>query len=97
MAVLSQYQKQKIGYKLLQILLEFARQNQYEAVHLASASDWKTASRFYERCGFERGKVICFSKPSEEGEPTFTQIKSKTFENIKDLTEDDWKEIDRPP
>ena len=96
LAVYSQYQNQKIGYKLLQTLLNFAREKQYKAVHLASALDWKQASRFYERCGFERGQVVCFSRKAEKGEATFVQLHSKIFENTQDLSEDDWKEIDRP-
>lgn len=96
MSVSSQYQKQKIGYKLLQTLLEFARENQYKAVHLASALDWKPASRFYERCGFERGKIVCFSTGREKKEANFEKMDSMIFKSINDLSADDWKEIDRP-
>lgn len=95
LAVYSQYQNKKIGYKLLQTLLNFARENQYKAVHFTSALDWKQASRFYDRCGFERGQVVCFSIKAKKEEPTF-EMHPKVFEKTQDLSEDDWKEIDQP-
>ena len=100
MAVLSSYQKKKIGYQLVQNLFDFARKNGYKVVHLTSALDWKEASQFYERTGFGRGKVICYSKSStieeREGEQRILRGQTKIFESIKDLMEEDWKEINRP-
>lgn len=100
MGVLSSYQKKKIGYGLVQSFFDFARKFGYKAVHLMSALDWKQASQFYTRTGFERGKVVCFSKGADikerEGESPTLERQTKNFERIEDLMEEDWKEINRP-
>ena len=100
LGVLSSYQKKKIGYGLVQSFFDFARKNGYKAVHLTSALDWKQASQFYTRMGFERGKVVCFSKSGDikerEGESPTLERQTKNFERIEDLMEEDWREINRP-
>ena len=100
MGVLSSYQKNKIGYRLVQSFFDFARKNGYKAVHLMSALDWKQASQFYTRIGFERGKIVSFSKGGDikerEGESPTLERQTKNFERIEDLMEEDWKEVNRP-
>ncbi|CAF0997076.1 unnamed protein product [Didymodactylos carnosus] len=97
MAVISKYQKQRIGFRLLQTLIEFSRSNGYRAIPLATSSGMKLACAFYERCGFTKGKVQKFEMNIASNEPiNIFDSKPTVFEDSSDLTEEDIRLINLP-
>ena len=52
MAVSSQYQRLSIGQKLLQVAIQFAENEHYKNIILATSYNQQQARRFYERNGF---------------------------------------------
>ncbi|CAF0753684.1 unnamed protein product [Adineta steineri] len=112
MAVLSEYQNQHIGQKLLQTFIDFARKQDYKAIHLTTGIVMKKACNFYERCGFKRGQIfrytIDFNELISKDKKDIAVDSKKTdkitkffgtpvvFNTLNDLTDDDWEQINQP-
>jgi putative acetyltransferase len=60
--LLEQYHGQKIGFRVVSMLLDFARQQGYTSVYLETSSQQKRAIAFYKRVGFYE-----VASPYEEG------------------------------
>ena len=52
------YRNKKIASKLMEILLEFAKENHYKKIKLDTYKEFIAAIRFYEQTGFERKEEI---------------------------------------
>ncbi|CAF1371486.1 unnamed protein product [Adineta steineri] len=112
MAVLSKYENQHIGRKLLQTLIDFARTQDYKAVHLTTSLHMKPACNFYDRCNFTRGQIYRYTVYSNEvinkDKKDIAANREKTdqltvfldapviFNTLNDLTDDDWEKINHP-
>ena len=53
-----EYRNKKIASKLMEILLEFAKENHYKKIKLDTYKEFVAAIRFYEKTGFERKEEI---------------------------------------
>ncbi|CAF1606815.1 unnamed protein product, partial [Didymodactylos carnosus] len=95
LGVLSKYQKQRIGFKLLQTLIGFAQLNEYKAIHLTTLAQMRSACNFYERCGFISGKVEQHDISLIE-QNKIISVKFATFEEPSLLTNDDHRLIQLP-
>lgn len=51
--LLEQYHGQKIGYRVVSMLLDFARQHGYRSVYLETSPQQKQAISFYKKMGFD--------------------------------------------
>ena len=58
MYVHPEYRNKKIASNLMNILLDFAKQNQYKKVKLDTYKEFEAAIKFYEKIGFERKEEI---------------------------------------
>ncbi|CAF0856860.1 unnamed protein product [Adineta steineri] len=112
MAVLSEYQNQHIGRKILQTLIDFARKQDYQAIHLTTGIVMKQACSFYEQCGFKRGQMFRYTVDINEliskDKKNIAVDSKKTdkmtaffgtlvvFNTLNDLTDDDWEQINQP-
>ncbi|UJR32594.1 hypothetical protein I4U23_020054 [Adineta vaga] len=112
MAVLSTYQKKHIGQDLLRTLINFARTQKYEAVHLTTGLVMKLACCFYERYGFIRGTIdryplngnALLTKDKTNNDVDIKKTDKITaflgvpviFDGLNDLTDEDWEEINQP-
>ncbi|CAF4263273.1 unnamed protein product [Adineta steineri] len=112
MVVLSEYQNQHIGRKLLQTLIDFVRKQDYQAIHLTTSIVMKQACSFYERCSFKRGRIFRYSIDINEliskDKKNIAVDSKKTdkmtkffstpvvFNTLNDLTDADWKQINQP-
>ncbi|CAF0857343.1 unnamed protein product [Adineta steineri] len=112
MAVLSRYQNQHIGRKLLQTFIDFARKQDYQVIHLTTGIVMKQACSFYERCGFKCGQIFRYTIDINEliskDKKNIAVDNKKTdkitaffgtpvvFNTLNDLTDDDWEQINQP-
>ncbi|CAF0993819.1 unnamed protein product [Adineta steineri] len=112
MAVLSEYQNQHIGRKLLQTLIDFGRKQDYKVIHLTTSIVMNQACSFYERCGFKRGQVFRYTISVNEliskDKKDIAVDSKKTdkitkffgtpviFNTLNDLANDDWEQINQP-
>jgi GNAT superfamily N-acetyltransferase len=112
MAVLSTYHNKHIGRDLLQTLMDFARTQDYKAIHLTTGLVMKLACRFYERCGFTRGTIHRYpmnvTELLDKDKKSIAVDMKKTdkitaflgkpviFNSLNELTEEDMEEINQP-
>ncbi|CAF3964880.1 unnamed protein product [Rotaria sp. Silwood1] len=95
LAVLSKYQRQQVGSKLLQTLIEYAKAFGYKAIHLTTLTSMLSACRFYDKHGFRRGKIEQYNL-SFDSDNKVIYTKSTVFDNSSVLTDDDLRLISRP-
>ncbi|CAF0952600.1 unnamed protein product [Rotaria sordida] len=95
LAVLSKYQRQQIGSKLLQTLIEYAKTFGYKAIHLTTLTSMLSACQFYDKHGFKRGKIEQYNLTFDSDNKVI-YTKSTVFENPSALTDDDRHLISQP-
>ncbi|CAF3256377.1 unnamed protein product [Rotaria socialis] len=61
MSVHPTVQRLGIGSRLLETLLSFAREHGYRQVHLTTLTNMSKACSYYEKLGFTKGDVYCYS------------------------------------
>lgn len=96
LAVLSEYQRKQVGFKLLQTLIEYARTNiDYKAIHLTTLTSMQSACCFYEKYGFKRGKLEKYCLNFDSNNKVF-YTKSTVFEDISKITDEDRHVLNLP-
>lgn len=89
LAVLSTYQRQGIGKKLLDTLIKYAQITiGYQCIHLTTLTSMRAACQFYEKNGFKQGKIEQYNLNFDLNSK-IKYTKSTIFENSSKLSDDD--------
>lgn len=95
LAVVPDYQRQKVGLKLVETLVEYAKTFGYKAIHLTTLTSMISACQFYDKYGFKKGKIEKYNLSFDTNNKA-VYTKCSVFENTSELTDDDVHLISRP-
>jgi ribosomal protein S18 acetylase RimI-like enzyme len=60
-AVLPKYRGQKIAKKLFEVVIDYAKQNNYKSIHLTCLDTAYNAHKLYESVGFKRASSVKYN------------------------------------